>query len=155
MPWLRQVVRGNLAADPKYWPKGVRQDGREHQAYAEATVYRNRRIQQADGTYADSPKGPEKTSVRFFGHDAEMLDATGFKQGDPVVATGALSDPEAYVDKAGNAQARNVVNGDTMSLDSLRITEASQRAEARVNQASQDYDDSLQVGVDQQQAMTR
>jgi hypothetical protein len=154
MPSMQQVVRGNLAADPKYWPKGVRQDGREHQAYAEATVYRNRRIQQADGTYADSPKGPEKTSVRFFGHDAEMLDATGFKQGDPVVATGMLSDPEAYVDKAGNAQARNVINGDTMSLDSLRITAASQRAEARANQASQDFDASFQADAVQQQAMT-
>jgi hypothetical protein len=154
MPSMQQVVRGNLAADPKYWPKGVRQDGREHQAYAEATVYRNRRIQQADGTYADSPKGPEKTSVRFFGHDAEMLDASGFKQGDPVVATGTLSDPEAYVDKAGVAQARNVINGDTMSLDSLRITAASQRAEARANQASQDFDASFQADAVQRQAMT-
>lgn len=155
MPSMQQVVRGNLAADPKYWPKGVRQDGREHQAYAEATVYRNRRIQQADGTYADSPKGPEKTSVRFFGHDAEMLDASGFKQGDPVVATGTLSDPEAYIDKAGVAQACNVVNGDTLSLDSLRITAASQRAEARANQASQDYDASFQADAVQQQAMSR
>lgn len=141
MPMTQQVMRGNLAADPKYWPASTREDGRERQAYAEAIVYRNRRVRLDDGSYTDAAKGPEKVAVRFFGRDADDMNAAGFKSGDPVVATGSLADPDAYVDKAGEARARTVINGESLSLDNLRIAGDTRRAEQR--QRDQEYDDDL------------
>jgi single-stranded DNA-binding protein len=132
----QQVMRGNLASDPKYWPATTTEDGRSRQAYGEATIYRNRRIQLKDGTYADSPKGPEKVAVKFWGRDADLMHQAGFKSGDPVVAAGNMGDSDAYADREGNPVARAVINGDSISMDSMRIAASQKAADARAATAT-------------------
>lgn len=122
MPQVQQTIRGNLAADPKFYPaRPSTETEPERKAYAELQVYRNRREKQADGSWADSPKGPEKVSAKFFGRDAEIVSQAGFSKGDPVCVAGALGDPEAFTTTDGRVRAQTVILGDTVCIDTMRI----------------------------------
>lgn len=116
------VMRGRLAADPRFFPAHTGQDGDQKQAYAEVPVYRSRRVQDSDGQWGEDPRGPEKAKAKFFGRDAELLNAAGFHKGDPVVVTGSQGEPESFITKEGQADSIQVINGDTLNLDSFRIT---------------------------------
>lgn len=60
----------------------------------------------------------------------------GFKSGDPVVAAGSMGDPDAYADREGNPVARAVINGDSISMDSMRIAASQKAADARAATAT-------------------
>lgn len=123
MPAMMQTMRGNLAADPTFMAaREATAASPAKKAFAELQVYQNHRILQPDGSWADSPKGPEKVSVKFFGRDAELVNASNFHQGDPVCVAGSLGEPEAFTTRDGKVQARNVIMGDTVCLDSMRVT---------------------------------
>lgn len=121
MPQSMQVVRGLLAANPDYWPAKADADGTTSSAYLRATVYEDRpRVRQKDGSFADNPLGPVRTTVKFWGRAAELLHGMDFRQGDAVVATGRMGDPDAFISqKDGKAYARPVVIGDSMQTDSI------------------------------------
>ena len=98
MPQSMQVVRGLLAANPDYWPAKTNADGTTSSAYLRATVYEDRpRVRQKDGSYTDNPLGPVRTTVKFWGRAAELLHGMDFRQGDAVVATGRMGDPDAFI----------------------------------------------------------
>ena len=137
MPQSMQVVRGLLAANPDYWPAKTNADGTTSSAYLRATVYEDRpRVRQKDGSYTDNPLGPVRTTVKFWGQAAELLHGMDFRQGDAVVATGRMGDPDAFISqKDGKAYARPVVIGDSMQIDSIvsqRIQLARERKRAGV-----------------------
>ncbi|KFI90869.1 hypothetical protein BISA_2243 [Bifidobacterium saguini DSM 23967] len=142
MPQSMQVVRGNLAANPDYFPARANEDGSESRAFLRATVYEDRpRIRQQDGTWADNPAGPVKTTVKFWGTAAEILHGCDFRQGDSVVATGRQGDPDAYIsDKDGKAYARPVVIGDSMQIDAIATQRRRQAAERKRHNEQQRSD---------------
>ena len=134
MPAIMQTMRGNLAADPTFMAaREPTADSPAKKAFAELQVYRNHRVRQPDGSWADSSKGPEKVSVKFFGRDAELVNASNFHQGDPVCVAGSLGEPEAFTTREGKVQARNVIIGDTVCLDSMRVTAQTLKGEAQQN----------------------
>lgn len=130
-----QVVRGLLAANPDYWPAKTNADGTTSSAYLRATVYEDRpRVRQKDGSYTDNPLGPVRTTVKFWGQAAELLHGMDFRQGDAVVATGRMGDPDAFISqKDGKAYARPVVIGDSMQIDSI-VSQRIQLARERKRQ---------------------
>lgn len=135
MPAMMQTMRGNLAADPTYMAaREPTADSPAKKAFAELQVYQNHRVQQPDGSWADSPKGPEKVSVKFFGRDAELVNASNFHKGDPVCVAGSLGEPEAFTTRDGKIRARNVIIGDTVCLDSMRVTSQALKGGAPQNQ---------------------
>lgn len=135
MPAMMQTMRGNLAADPTFMPaREATADSPAKKAFAELQVYQNHRVQQPDGSWADSPRGPEKASVKFFGRDAELVNASSFRKGDPVCVAGSLGEPEAFTTRDGNVRARNVIIGDTVCLDSMRVTAQALKGDAQQNQ---------------------
>lgn len=135
MPTMMQTMRGNLAADPTFMAaREATADSPAKKAFAELQVYQNHRVLQQDGSWADSPKGPEKVSVKFFGRDAELVSASNFHQGDPVCVAGGLGEPEAFTTRDGKVQARNVIIGDTVCLDSMRVTAQALKGEDPQNQ---------------------
>ena len=135
MPQSMQVVRGLLAANPDYWPAKTNADGTTSSAYLRATVYEDRpRVRQKDGSYTDNPLGPVRTTVKFWGQAAELLHGMDFRQGDAVVATGRMGDPDAFISqKDGKAYARPVVIGDSMQIDSV-VSQRIQLARERKRQ---------------------
>lgn len=135
MPQSMQVVRGLLAANPDYWPAKADADGTTSSAYLRATVYEDRpRVRQKDGSYTDNPLGPVRTTVKFWGQAAELLHGMDFRQGDAVVATGRMGDPDAFISqKDGKAYARPVVIGDSMQIDSI-VSQRIQLARERKRQ---------------------
>ena len=135
MPQSMQVVRGLLAANPDYWPAKANADGTTSSAYLRATVYEDRpRVRQKDGSYTDNPLGPVRTTVKFWGQAAELLHGMDFRQGDAVVATGRMDDPDAFISqKDGKAYARPVVIGDSMQIDSI-VSQRIQLARERKRQ---------------------
>ncbi|RBP97868.1 hypothetical protein CRD60_04590 [Bifidobacterium aemilianum] len=153
MPNTQQVMRGNLGADPKYFPPKTRGDGSVQKAYLEAMVYRNRRIQQPDGSWADSPAGPERVTVKFFGQNAELLNAAAFKKGDAVVATGTLGEPDAYISQKDNmAHARTVIIGDTLSSDEIRYQQKARFEAQKSQQQTADHSEGASVAQSSEMA---
>lgn len=149
MPAMMQTMRGNLAADPTFMAaREATADSPAKKAFAELQVYQNHRVQQPDGSWADSPRGPEKVSVKFFGRDAELVNASNFHQGDPVCVAGTPGEPEAFTTRDGKVQARNVIMGDTVCLDSMRVTAQALKGEAPQNQ----YTSTATAADTQQQA---
>ncbi len=87
-----------------------------------------------DGSYTDNPLGPVRTTVKFWGQAAELLHGMDFRQGDAVVATGRMGDPDAFISqKDGKAYARPVVIGDSMQIDSI-VSQRIQLARERKRQ---------------------
>ena len=110
-------------------------DGTTSSAYLRVTVYEDRpRVRQKDGSYTDNPLGPVRTTVKFWGQAAELLHGMDFRQGDAVVATGRMGDPDAFISqKDGKAYARPVVIGDSMQIDSI-VSQRIQLARERKRQ---------------------
>lgn len=136
MPQTQQVMRGNLAVNPKFFPAGRTEDGAQRRAYLEAVIYRSvpqrdrdgnvRRDQDGNVVYGD----PEKVTVKFWDRNAEILHGLDLRQGDPVVATGSLGQPDAYVSQRdGRAYARTVINGSTLQIDAIREAQRREAAE--------------------------
>lgn len=77
--------------------------------------------------------------MKFWGRAAELLHGMDFRQGDAVVATGRMGDPDAFISqKDGKAYARPVVIGDSMQIDSIvsqRIQLARERKRQNKEQA--------------------
>ena len=119
MPQSMQVVRGLLAANPDYWPAKTNADGTTSSAYLRATVYEDRpRVRQKDGSYTDNPLGPVRTTVKFWGQAAELLHGMDFRQGDAVVATGRMGDPDAFISQKDGGFPKNR----TKERDALRFS---------------------------------
>lgn len=138
MPKTMQVVRGNLAAAPTYWKASTAADGSAKPAYLTATVYEDRRIRQQDGSWIDNPAGPTKTTVKFWGASADILAAQNYRQGDAVVVTGRVGEPDAYIsDKDHQAHARQVILGDSMQIDTITMSRRAERARQREQQQTQ------------------
>ncbi|OZG59885.1 hypothetical protein BLEM_2060 [Bifidobacterium lemurum] len=116
------TVRGNLGANPDFLPAKTAEDGTLMQAKLSATVYENRRVRLADGTWQDDPRGPLKTTIQLFGRTAETAHRLDMRQGDPVVAGGSLAEPAAFVSpKDGELAARTVITASWLSFDSIRL----------------------------------
>lgn len=105
------LVEGNLAAEPKYFPKGQ---------YAARLIFRilhtDRRFNADTNQWEDG----RTTAIEINFHDAaaDRIAQTIQRQpglyakGTAVVAWGDIADrPNAYIDKDGNAQAVTVING--------------------------------------------
>ncbi|MCI1644383.1 MAG: hypothetical protein LKI21_07585 [Bifidobacterium crudilactis] len=143
MPQTVSQVRGNLGANPKFFPAN---DAEHRQAYWTANVYTNRRVKGADGNYQDDPRGPEKNTVKFWGRTAETLNRLDLRQGDPVVATGYQGEPEAYISQQDNKPyAHNVLNGVTLCVDSVRVEQRKEREASRDAVAT--HDEGLQASA--------
>lgn len=112
MPANLSVMRGNLAANPTFFPS---KEGKP--AYFEASVYRDRRVRQDDGSFKELD--PEKTKVKFFGPAAEALHMMDWRQGDSVIAVGRMGEPEAFLNRQGEPGAMNVLLGTSMGLDAV------------------------------------
>lgn len=137
MPQTQQVMRGNLAANPRFWPARAAEDGSRRSAYLEAIVYRNVPERDETGAIRHDEAGnvvyrePEKATVKFYGRTAEILHELDFRQGDPVVATGRLGQPDAFISQRdGQAYARTVINGETMQIDAIREAQRNSAAAA-------------------------
>lgn len=137
MPQTQQVMRGNLAANPRFWPARAAEDGSRRSAYLEAVIYRNMPERDESGAIRHDESGnvvyrePEKTTVKFYGRTAEILQGLDFRQGDPVVATGRLGQPDAFISQRdGQAYARTVINGETMQIDAIREAQRNNAATA-------------------------
>ena len=158
MPMTQTVVRGNLAVNPKFFPARTTDDGVQLQARLVATVYTNHPRYNKDGSLMRNEAGrvvyrdePEKTKINFFGRDAEILADLDLRQGDPVVVTGSLGEPEAFIsERDGQAYARNVVKGSTMQIDAIRDAQrrAAQDARRMTDTAGMDRTDQATMGAD-------
>ena|SRR5436190_20810288 len=103
----RVEIAGNCAADPRF------QYTQSGKAVADVVIFSNRTWTNKDGTQG---KSSVKVKLVAWGELAEDMHKGVFK-GDKIVGEGQLQAPEAYVDKAGEAQAINVVqifSGDVM-----------------------------------------
>lgn len=105
------IVEGNLAAEPTYFPKGQ---------YVARISFRilhtDRRLNPQTNQWEDGRTSA--VDVNFYGTTAERYARTIAQQpglyarGVAVVAWGEMSDrPNAYVDRDGTAQAVPVING--------------------------------------------
>lgn len=137
MPQTQQVMRGYLAVNPKFFPAGRTDDGAQRRAYLEAVIYRSRPLRDESGDVRRGPDGsveygdPEKVTVKFWGRNAEILHDLDLRQGDPVVATGSLGAPEAFISQRdGRAYARTVINGTTLQIDAIREAQRREAAES-------------------------
>lgn len=153
MPKTMQVVRGNLAAAPDYWAGKQTPDGQAKPSFLSATVYEERpRVRQQDGSWVDNPLGPVKTTVKFWGAAADIVHAQNMRQGDSVVVTGRMGEPDAYIsERDGQAHARLVLLGDSMQLDAImmaRRAAAAQRREQQQSVQQQDTGVNVSAGYD-------
>lgn len=104
------IVEGNLAAAPKYFPKGQ---------YAARLVFHvmhtERRLNPQTNQWEDGRTAV--IDVSLYGDRAERIAQTiqqqpdVFAKGTAIVAWGEIADrPNAYIDRDGNAQATTVLN---------------------------------------------
>lgn len=104
------LVEGNLAAEPKVFPKG-QYDAR----VAFRILHTDRRLNQETGQWED--ERTSAVSVNFYGAAAERLmqlidQQPGlFAKGTAVIAWGAIAEPDAYMDRDGYAAASLVLTG--------------------------------------------
>ncbi|WP_051264348.1 hypothetical protein [Bifidobacterium tsurumiense] len=152
MPQTQQVMRGNLAVNPKFFPAGRGEDGVQRRAYLEAVVYRSVPRRDQDGNVQRGSDGsvaygdPEKVTVKFWGRNAEVLRDLDLRQGDPVVATGTPGQPDAFISQHdGRAYARTVINGSTLQIDAIR---EAQRREAATSGMERTAGASAALGAD-------
>ncbi|WP_241736879.1 hypothetical protein [Bifidobacterium dentium] len=132
MPQTMLTVRGNLGANPDYLPEKTTEDGATLPAKLHAVVYENRRVRGADGTWADDPRGPVKTTVQLFGNAADIVHRIDMRQGDPVIAGGGLADPAAFASpRDGQPDARNVINAQWLVYDTILYQRRKERAARR------------------------
>lgn len=105
------IIEGNLATEPKYFPKGQ---------YVARLVFRimhtDRKLNQQTGQWEDGRT--TAVDVNFYGVTAERYaqtiqqQADVFAKGTAVVAWGELSDrPNTWIDRDGTPQATSVING--------------------------------------------
>lgn len=120
MPQAMLTVRGYLGANPDYLPEKTTDDGVMLPSKLQAVVYENRRVRTVDGSWADDPRGPVKTTVQLFGRAADTVHRIDMRQGDPVIAGGTLGEPSAFVSpKDGEMAGRNVINAQFLVFDSI------------------------------------
>ncbi len=95
----RVEIEGNCAADPRfqYTPSG--------KPVADVVIFSNQKWNNKDGTVGEKSV---KVKLVAWGELAEDMHK-GVNKGDKIIGSGQLSIPEAYVDRAGEAQAINVV----------------------------------------------
>ena len=155
MPQTQQVMRGNLAVNPKFFPAGRTDDGAQRRAYLEAVVYRSVPRRDQDGNVQRGSDGsvvygdPEKVTVKFWGRNAEILHDLDLRQGDPVVATGTLGQPDAFISQRdGRAYARTVINGSTLQIDAIREAQRREASEAATSGMERTADASTALGAD-------
>lgn len=125
------IVSGNLAAEPKFFPKG------QYESRIIFTViHTDRTLNQGTGQWQDG----RTTSVRvsFFGSRAERLQQQVqqgfFPKGTAVVAWGSVSDtPDAYV-KDGRAYASPAMTGSGIVPDQIQNR---RRADRKAQQPQQ------------------
>lgn len=105
------IIEGNLATEPKYFPKGQ---------YVARLVFRimhtDRKLNQQTGQWEDGRT--TAVDVNFYGATAERYAQTiqqqpdVFAKGTAVVAWGELSDrSNVWIDRDGTPQATSVING--------------------------------------------
>lgn len=105
------IVEGNLATEPKYFPKGQ---------YVARIVFRimhtDRKLNPQTNQWEDGRT--TAVDVNFYGLAAERYAQTVqqqpdvFAKGTAVVAWGELSDrPNTWIDRDGTPQATSVING--------------------------------------------
>lgn len=105
------IVEGNLAQEPKYFPKGQ---------YVARIVFRIMHTDRKLNPQTNQWEGGRTTAVdvNFYGLAAERYaqtiqqQADVFAKGTAVVAWGELSDrPNTWIDRDGTPQATSVING--------------------------------------------
>lgn len=104
------LVEGNLAAEPKVFPKG-QYDAR----VAFRILHTDRRLNQETGQWEDGRTSA--VAVNFYGAAAERLtklieqQPDLFAKGTAVIAWGSIAEPDAYLDRDGYAAASLVLAG--------------------------------------------
>lgn len=101
------IVEGNLAQEPKYFPKGQ---------YVARIMHTDRKLNPQTNQWEDGRT--TAVDVNFYGLAAERYaqtiqqQADVFAKGTAVVAWGELSDrPNTWIDRDGTPQATSVING--------------------------------------------
>lgn len=115
------AVRGNLAANPRFWPERKDEDGHVLQARWTATVIENRRVRGADGEWRDDPDGGIPVTVTAYGARAMTLDRCDMHCGDPVVAVGEQVTTEAYTTRDGEPAARMCLTALAVCYDTIMM----------------------------------
>ncbi len=115
------AVRGNLAANPRFWPERKDEDGHVLQARWAAVVIETRRVRGADGEWRDDPDGGIPVTVTAYGARAMTLDRCDMHCGDPVVAVGEQVATEAYATRDGEPAARMCLTALAVCYDTIMM----------------------------------
>lgn len=123
-----QTVRGNLAANPVFFPERPDEDGTLMPARWSATILENRRVRDAQGGWTDDPAGPTAVSVNAYGNTAMTLARCDIRRGDPVVAAGTDVHAGAYLTREGAPAARLTLTAQLVCFDTAMLRRRSERA---------------------------
>lgn len=134
------IIKGNLASEPKYWPAGQ---------YAARVTFRimhtARRLDPADNQRKDG--STTVVEANMFGTNAERYidliteSPTMFAKGTPVIAMGMIADkPSAYIDRNGKPQAMSTLNADNVLPDLIAIRQRAEARNRRQNPSTPDTD---------------
>ena len=134
------IIKGNLASEPKYWPAGQ---------YAARVTFRimhtARRLDPADNQWKDG--STTVVEANMFGTNAERYidliteNPTMFAKGTPVIAMGMIADkPSADIDRNGKPQAMSTLNADNVLPDLIAIRQRAEARNRRQNPSTPDND---------------
>lgn len=126
-----QTVRGNLAANPVFWPEKPDDRGVMLPARWSATVLESRRVRGADGEWRDDPRGPVAVAVNVYGSAAMTLARCDMHRGDPVVAIGEQVRVDSYMTREGEPAARFELTAAAVCFDTILLRRRAERAEDR------------------------
>lgn len=115
------TVRGNLAANPRFWSERTNEDGQVLQARWAATVIENRRVRGEDGEWRDAPDGGIPITIVAYGARAMTLDRCDMHCGHPVVAVGEQVATEAYTTRDGEPAARMCLTALAVCYDTIMM----------------------------------
>lgn len=135
-----QVVRGNLAADPVFFPPSPDEQGELMAARYAITVMENRRVRDADGAWKDDPRGPLAVSVNAYGGTATVLARCDLHRGDPVIAVGEQVRAEGYLTRDGHPAAKISLTAVAVCFDTVMLRRKEERGQSRQEPAPADVD---------------
>ena len=134
------IIKGNLASEPKYWPAG--------QYVARVTfriMHTARRLDPADNQWKDG--STTVVEANMFDTNAERYidliteNPTMFAKGTAVIAMGMIADkPSAYIDRNGKPQAMSTLNADNVLPDLIAIRQRAEARNRRQNPSTPDTD---------------
>lgn len=132
------IVRGNLANEPKYWPNNEKKV-----SVWKTTVAINKGYYDRD-TNKWVNKEAEYVSLTAFGTLADTLnqltETSEITKGMPIIATGNIDDhPQTWIDKDGNTHAELGLLLDSLSLDLISLARRNKQSQTAGTEPEETY----------------